>query len=366
MPTSLTSTEKKTLRTLIPLAKLPEKQFDELCALCNVHNGTPGTLLFQQGDRSSLFYYLLSGKVSFKIGDVQVETIESGSPPAQFALAHQFPRKVSASALTNIRYVCFESENISVDTDESHEQHSIGDEVNSITHLLLANEKKHPTENMEAEYPDIPSNTHFFKRLNTGLFRRKSVKKASDNTLPQNVQNDDTQPALTKQESGEIDKSAIQLANETVSSQQRNQCIIQENQWKQSLPEETIDKLKTVVLPLMQNVSDISGSLVTTNRGSFRSPDFPEHRIKRIMAIVTAASSNSHEDNPDYPEEILVRESNSQILIVLIGNKGLLALNANISANLGLIRLEAYPVISQIRKIIAPDTAFPSAHINKQ
>jgi CRP-like cAMP-binding protein len=65
----------------------------------------PGSFLFKSGDPARRAYFLLSGEVGLLDGDgVQVQRIVAGSPIARQWLAHVSPRKLSARAVTIVRY----------------------------------------------------------------------------------------------------------------------------------------------------------------------------------------------------------------------------------------------------------------------
>ena len=99
------SEEGQALRKLFPLATMPAQQFKELCSEINVTEMPQGSLLFNRGDVTDSFIYLLKGTVSLEADEFLFETIKAGTDAAKFALAHQFPRKVSARALDNVSFI---------------------------------------------------------------------------------------------------------------------------------------------------------------------------------------------------------------------------------------------------------------------
>ncbi|RLA20183.1 MAG: protein kinase, partial [Gammaproteobacteria bacterium] len=121
---SLKNDDIKQIRKLIPLATLSEGRFKQLCDGVSVETGKKGTVLFQQGDSTKEFVYLLSGTVSLQAGGVEMDRIDGGSEAARFAIAHQIPRKVSAIARSAVRFVRVDSEfvNAPEKRDSSHQE----------------------------------------------------------------------------------------------------------------------------------------------------------------------------------------------------------------------------------------------------
>ncbi|MGH8547247.1 MAG: cyclic nucleotide-binding domain-containing protein [Methylococcales bacterium] len=376
MSISITESDKKAFREMVPLSSFPHEKFEALCAMCRVHSGAPGTLLFRQGEMNNSFYFLLTGKVSFAIGDIPLETIAAGSPPARFALAHQFPRKVTATALTTIRFIRLDNDLLETGNPERRRTGGTTSKrvsgLQSITELLLPNWE--PFSGSPCKTRNNEPNPATFKRLFRRVKRGSPHPNAADTartdpSVPAETATHADWPITAGQHPIEPERPGIRLPNTSPTSVHNcEQAAIQETGWKRNLPLEIENQLQALLVPLMRNVSDISGSLVTTERGSFLSSEFPKHRIERIQAIVRAAITADRPEALEYPdetpEEILLRERNSLILIFLIGTQGLLALNANISANLGLIRLEAHPVVIQVGDIIAREAGTPSASSN--
>ena len=118
------STDALVLRRFIPIASLPEQQFEDICSRVSVEEGKKGTVLFRQGDKRKQFVYLLSGTIELRAGDVEMETIEAESSSGRFALAHQIPRKVSAIANGNVRFVRVDTALLTVPEQNSDEQSS--------------------------------------------------------------------------------------------------------------------------------------------------------------------------------------------------------------------------------------------------
>jgi len=97
--------EQDILRTFIPWNTLPSARFEEICADLQVEECDKGTVLFEQGDDSKEFVYLISGMISLFAGEMEMETIVTGSEAARFAIAHHIPRKVKAETRSKARIV---------------------------------------------------------------------------------------------------------------------------------------------------------------------------------------------------------------------------------------------------------------------
>lgn len=98
------SEEAQTLRKLFPLVTMPARQYNTLCSTCDITEKPKGSFLFKQGDITDSFMYLLDGTVSLEAEEFKIEQITAGTDSAKFALAHQFPRKISARAVSDVRY----------------------------------------------------------------------------------------------------------------------------------------------------------------------------------------------------------------------------------------------------------------------
>lgn len=99
------SKEGLALRQLFPLKTMPAPRYRTLCADLNVIEKPKDTLLFKQGDTPESFIYLIHGTVSLEANEFKLEIIEAETDSAKFAIAHQFPRQISARAMSDIRYV---------------------------------------------------------------------------------------------------------------------------------------------------------------------------------------------------------------------------------------------------------------------
>jgi CRP-like cAMP-binding protein len=112
MPIDRHSEESHIIRQLIPLSRVSNTKFNALCEEITVEQAEAGTFLFKQGDIENNLIYLLDGKISLQTDEFKVETIESGTASARFALAHQIPRKIDAIAESNIRLLRLNADTI--------------------------------------------------------------------------------------------------------------------------------------------------------------------------------------------------------------------------------------------------------------
>lgn len=99
------SEEGQALRKLFPLETMPARQYNALCSACHITEKPKGSFLFKQGDAPDSFIYLIQGTISLEAEEFKIETISAGTDVAKFAIAHQFPRQISARAMGNVRYV---------------------------------------------------------------------------------------------------------------------------------------------------------------------------------------------------------------------------------------------------------------------
>ncbi|NOR79396.1 MAG: cyclic nucleotide-binding domain-containing protein [Methyloprofundus sp.] len=99
------SEDGQALRKLSPLETMPARQYNALCSVCNVAEKPKGSFLFKLGDEPDSFIYLIQGTISLEAEGLKVEKITAGTDAAKFAIAHQFPRQISAYAVNKVRYV---------------------------------------------------------------------------------------------------------------------------------------------------------------------------------------------------------------------------------------------------------------------
>ena len=93
------------LRRFIPLNTLSDERFQELIDGLSLEQVAKGSVVFDQGDEKKEFIYLISGSIALYAGQMEMESIATGSEAARFAIAHQLPRKVKGVAKTKLRIV---------------------------------------------------------------------------------------------------------------------------------------------------------------------------------------------------------------------------------------------------------------------
>ena len=102
------SEDGQALRKLFPLETMPARQYNSLCSEINITEKPKGSLLFAHGEVPDSFIYLIQGAVSLEAEEFKIETITAGTDAAKFAIAHQFPRQISARAVNDVRYACLQ------------------------------------------------------------------------------------------------------------------------------------------------------------------------------------------------------------------------------------------------------------------
>ncbi|WP_317706308.1 cyclic nucleotide-binding domain-containing protein [Methylomarinovum caldicuralii] len=100
------------IRRLIPLHLLPQESCKRLCKTLVPREASSGEILFERGEISHEWVYLLEGRVALEAGGIVMEELQAGDDNARFPLAHQSPRKVTARALTPLRYIRIDPQRI--------------------------------------------------------------------------------------------------------------------------------------------------------------------------------------------------------------------------------------------------------------
>ncbi|ORU92450.1 MAG: hypothetical protein A6F70_02725 [Cycloclasticus sp. symbiont of Bathymodiolus heckerae] len=117
------------LKNFIPLNTLPSARYTEICHECLVEECAKGTILFEQGDDAKEFIYLISGMIGLYAGEMEMETIVTGSEAARFAIAHHIPRKVKAVTKSKARIVRIPTHMLDMERPEDKGQTYMVDEV---------------------------------------------------------------------------------------------------------------------------------------------------------------------------------------------------------------------------------------------
>lgn len=129
--TTYSETDKSLIRHLIPLNALSNEQMDRILAHITVEKAQNGELLFREGDNDRKHFFLLEGQVKLISGTRDIGLIQSGTPTAKFALAHQWPRKCSGKAAGEVRFIHVDSKILDdLVVDSTHAQHNKPEDAN--------------------------------------------------------------------------------------------------------------------------------------------------------------------------------------------------------------------------------------------
>lgn len=93
------------LKMLVPLGELTNDNLNQLATKTPIEDLTEGQTLFSKGDLNKSNYYLIMGKIALIDGDETKAIIAGGTPAARFPLDHNQTRQVSATALTDLKYI---------------------------------------------------------------------------------------------------------------------------------------------------------------------------------------------------------------------------------------------------------------------
>ena len=94
----------------VPLNSLKPESQRELVKKATVSQAKAGELLFKIGEQAKTAIYVLSGEVILEDATGKpLSKITGGSPEAYHRLAHQSPRKVTAKARTEVRYMSIDA-----------------------------------------------------------------------------------------------------------------------------------------------------------------------------------------------------------------------------------------------------------------
>jgi CRP-like cAMP-binding protein/rhodanese-related sulfurtransferase len=102
------------LRTFSPLDGLKVENLHALARKTQIRDLQTGRLLFKEGDTDKRHYYLVSGSVELRADDRVIATVRAGSPEARTALAPGLPRRFSARAVTDLKYIVLDSDLLDV------------------------------------------------------------------------------------------------------------------------------------------------------------------------------------------------------------------------------------------------------------
>lgn len=106
--------EAATLKVFSPLDGLKAENLQALARKTQMKEIGAGRLLFKEGDTDKRMVYVVDGSVELRANEQTVGIIRGGTPEARSALVPQFPRKYSARAVDNVRYVSIDSDLLDV------------------------------------------------------------------------------------------------------------------------------------------------------------------------------------------------------------------------------------------------------------
>jgi len=96
-------------KVLVPVRDIKPQNFAELARKTDLLEVTAGRTLFGRGSKDSGTFYVLSGDVELRPEQGPVRVLRGGSEAAHYPLAHQQPRQVTASAITDVKLLRIDS-----------------------------------------------------------------------------------------------------------------------------------------------------------------------------------------------------------------------------------------------------------------
>lgn len=102
------------LKSLSPLEGMKADNINALSKKAMLREIAPGRLLFKEGDRDRKCIWIISGLVELREGDRSVAMIRGGSPEARNPLANSQPRKMSARAVDQVKFLTIDTEMLDV------------------------------------------------------------------------------------------------------------------------------------------------------------------------------------------------------------------------------------------------------------
>lgn len=105
------SVDPNILTTLSPLDSLKPEHIRELTQKSYLATAVEGQFIFQQGDVDSRMIFIVRGTVELRSNDGSTRSlITGGTSRAKHAIAHMFPRPLSAQARTEVKYLIIDNE----------------------------------------------------------------------------------------------------------------------------------------------------------------------------------------------------------------------------------------------------------------
>ncbi len=122
----MSPSEVKTVLTEHPfLEGLPEKYLDVLARLAFEVRFDPDETIFREGDPSSLFYLILSGKVALEMGapgrQIIIQTLEGGDELGWSSLLENTTKQFRARCLEPVHALAFDGARVVNLCEEDHE-----------------------------------------------------------------------------------------------------------------------------------------------------------------------------------------------------------------------------------------------------
>lgn len=104
----------KTLRGFAPLDGLKRENLNALAKKTQVQKISTGKLLFRQGDRQKMTFYLVSGSLELSDKEGKTKTLDSGSDEAKGPIAPMLPRRYNAKAINEVEYIAIDTDLLDV------------------------------------------------------------------------------------------------------------------------------------------------------------------------------------------------------------------------------------------------------------
>ncbi len=102
------------LKSFSPLDGLKAENLHALARKPQVKTLGAGRLLFKEGDNDKRTFYLVSGRVDYRLDERTIGSVQARSAEARTALAPGLPRKFTARAATDLEYIMIDSDLLDV------------------------------------------------------------------------------------------------------------------------------------------------------------------------------------------------------------------------------------------------------------
>lgn len=106
--------ELEVLRGFSPLDGLKRENLHALARKTSLQELDAGRVLFKEGDTDRRTIYLVDGEIELRSGDRTVSTLRGGTPEARIAVAVGQPRRFTARALSDVKYIAVDSDLLDV------------------------------------------------------------------------------------------------------------------------------------------------------------------------------------------------------------------------------------------------------------